>query len=176
MDDAHSRSASMAATVMGPSKGVMVSGCRRTINRTVAGDLDFVNAVELARGPSLTRRAETIETHVPPKEFHMNPKLNSSSALALSGAFAIVLGMAASAAAQNDPTAEEMANMDKCFGVALAGKNDCAAGPGTSCAGTSTIDYQSNAWTLVPKGTCAEIETPFGNGSLTASNDHLPPS
>ena len=104
----------------------------------------------------------------------MNPKLKSSSALAMSGALAIVLGFAASALAQNDPTQEEMANMDKCFGVAKAGKNDCAAGPGTTCAGTSTIDYQSNAWSLVPKGTCAEIETPFGNGSLKASNDRLP--
>ncbi len=44
--------------------------------------------------------------------------------------------------------------MEKCYGVSLAGENDCAAGPGTTCAGTSTIDYQGNAWTLVPAGTC----------------------
>ena len=43
---------------------------------------------------------------------------------------------------------------EKCYGVSLAGQNDCSAGPGTSCAGTSTVDYQGNAWTLVPKGTC----------------------
>ena len=43
---------------------------------------------------------------------------------------------------------------EKCFGVSLAGANDCAAGPGTTCAGTSTVDYQGNAWTLVPAGTC----------------------
>lgn len=43
---------------------------------------------------------------------------------------------------------------EKCFGIAKAGKNDCAAGPGTSCAGTSTRDYQGNAWVLVAKGTC----------------------
>ena len=43
---------------------------------------------------------------------------------------------------------------EKCFGVSLAGQNDCAAGPGTSCAGTSKTDYQGNAWKLVPKGTC----------------------
>lgn len=49
---------------------------------------------------------------------------------------------------------------EKCFGVSLAGENDCAAGPGTSCAGTSTVDYQGNAWTLVPAGTCADIELP----------------
>lgn len=49
---------------------------------------------------------------------------------------------------------------EKCYGVSLAGKNDCAAGPGTTCAGTSTVDYQGNAWTLVDAGTCAEIELP----------------
>jgi uncharacterized membrane protein len=55
---------------------------------------------------------------------------------------------------------------EKCFGVSLAGQNDCAAGEGTSCAGTSTIDYQGNAWKLVPKGTCVSTETPLGPGSL----------
>ncbi|ATJ83907.1 DUF2282 domain-containing protein [Halomonas beimenensis] len=57
--------------------------------------------------------------------------------------------------------------MEKCYGVALAGQNDCKAGPGTTCAGTSTVDYQGNAWKLVPEGTCTSIETPHGNGSLT---------
>ena len=51
-------------------------------------------------------------------------------------------------------------DMEKCYGVALAGENDCAAGPGTTCAGTSTVDYQGNAWTLVPAGTCATMEIP----------------
>ncbi len=41
--------------------------------------------------------------------------------------------------------------MEKCYGVALAGQNDCKAGPGTTCAGTSTVDYQGNAWKLVPE-------------------------
>ncbi len=50
--------------------------------------------------------------------------------------------------------------MEKCFGVALAGQNDCAAGPGTTCAGTSTVDYQGNAWKLVPTGTCLTMELP----------------
>lgn len=65
--------------------------------------------------------------------------------------------------------ADDKANADKekCYGVSLAGQNDCAAGPGTSCAGTSKIDYQGNAWKLVPKGTCTTIKTPKGNGSLT---------
>ena len=56
---------------------------------------------------------------------------------------------------------------DKCYGVSLAGKNDCAAGPGTSCAGTSKRNYQGNAWKYVAKGTCTAIKTPKGNGSLT---------
>ncbi|MEM1053437.1 MAG: DUF2282 domain-containing protein [Pseudomonadota bacterium] len=56
---------------------------------------------------------------------------------------------------------------EKCFGVSLAGKNDCAAGPGTSCAGTSVIDYQGNAWTYVDAGTCEATERPDGSfGSL----------
>ncbi|HCQ63955.1 MAG TPA: hypothetical protein DIU07_01710, partial [Rhodobacteraceae bacterium] len=45
---------------------------------------------------------------------------------------------------------------EKCFGVSKAGENDCAAGPGTTCAGTSSVDYQGNAWTLVPAGTCED--------------------
>ena len=57
--------------------------------------------------------------------------------------------------------------MEKCYGVALAGKNDCAAGPGTSCAGSSVRDYQGNAWKNVAAGTCTSIRTPHGNGSLT---------
>lgn len=57
---------------------------------------------------------------------------------------------------------------DKCYGVALRGQNDCFAGAGTSCAGTSTADYQGNAWKLVPKGTCEAIVTPKGHGSLVA--------
>ena len=57
--------------------------------------------------------------------------------------------------------------MEKCYGVSLAGKNDCAAGPGTSCAGTSKVDYQGNAWKLVKAGTCTSIKTPKGNGSQT---------
>ncbi len=64
---------------------------------------------------------------------------------------------------------------EKCYGVSLAGKNDCAAGPGTTCAGTSTVDYQGNAWTLVPKGTCVTTKLPDGRtGSLTELERDLP--
>lgn len=62
----------------------------------------------------------------------------------------------------------EKGDKEKCYGIAKAGKNDCAAGPGTSCAGTSTTDYQGNAWSYVDKGTCLTIETPNGKGSLEA--------
>jgi uncharacterized membrane protein len=56
---------------------------------------------------------------------------------------------------------------EQCYGVALAGKNDCFAGPGTTCAGTSKANYQGNSFKLVPKGTCTNIQTPNGPGSLT---------
>ncbi|HXP01554.1 MAG TPA: DUF2282 domain-containing protein [Luteibacter sp.] len=60
--------------------------------------------------------------------------------------------------------------MEKCYGVAMAGKNDCAAGPGTTCAGTAKKDYQGNAWVLVDKGTCTSIKTPKGHGTLEAQS------
>lgn len=66
----------------------------------------------------------------------------------------------AAAFAANVPTQAEAASKEKCYGVSLAGKNDCAAGAGTTCAGTSTVDYQGNAWTLVDAGTCASIDLP----------------
>lgn len=72
---------------------------------------------------------------------------------------------AAMAAKDTMPTGHE-AGMEKCYGVSLAGKNDCAAGKGTSCAGTSKVDYQANAWKNVAKGTCTTIKTPHGMGSL----------
>jgi uncharacterized membrane protein len=75
---------------------------------------------------------------------------------------ALTLAAAAAHAADRSKPA-----MEKCYGVSLAGKNDCKAGAGTSCAGTSKVDYQGNAWKLVKAGTCTSIETPKGNGSLT---------
>lgn len=51
---------------------------------------------------------------------------------------------------QTASAAEE--NMEKCYGVALAGKNDCKAGPGTTCAGTSKINYKTNAWKSGARG------------------------
>ncbi len=80
-------------------------------------------------------------------------------------ALALVAGAGLAQAQSNNRSAEPA--MEKCYGVALATKNDCAAGPGTTCAGTSTRDYQGNAWKLVPAGTCTSIQTPRGNGSLS---------
>lgn len=69
----------------------------------------------------------------------------------------------------------QAADQEKCYGVSLAGQNDCKAGEGTSCQGTSTVDYQGNAWTLVPAGTCVTMELPEGRkGSLTELTRDLP--
>jgi uncharacterized membrane protein len=89
----------------------------------------------------------------------MNPvkTLLAAAALAAFGA----------AAAHADDMSGQKAPMEKCYGVALAGHNDCKAGEGTTCAGTSKTDYQGNAWKLVAKGTCETIQTPKGHGSLT---------
>jgi uncharacterized membrane protein len=81
----------------------------------------------------------------------------SHAALAASLAVAIATG---SAQAAPQP-------MEKCYGISLAGKNDCKAGAGTSCAGTSKVNYQGNAYKLVVAGTCTKTKTPKGFGSLT---------
>ena len=90
----------------------------------------------------------------------------SMTAASLALAFGAALSVAASPVAAAD---EPMADKEKCFGVAMKGKNDCKAGAGTSCAGTSKMDYQSNAWSLVPKGTCEKTvspTSPTGHGQL----------
>ena len=97
-------------------------------------------------------------------------------ALPLAASVATALTLAAS------QMQAQAADMEKCFGISLAGQNDCAAGPGTTCAGTSTVDYQGNAWTLVAAGTCTEMELPAmadGSarmGSLDALARDLPPA
>ena len=95
-----------------------------------------------------------------------------SKSLVIAGALAAALsGVAGMASAQEN---------EKCFGVALAGQNECAAGEGTTCAGTSKVDYQGNSWKLVPAGTCETMELPAGmdgmarKGSLTALERDLP--
>ena len=70
---------------------------------------------------------------------------------------AMTAALAGAIATATPAVADDMA-MEKCFGVSVAGKNDCAAGPGTTCAGTSKVDYQGNAWALVPAGLCENTE------------------
>jgi len=92
----------------------------------------------------------------------------------------VASALAAAALTTTVATPADAQAREKCFGVSLAGQNDCAAGPGTSCAGTSTVDYQGNAWTLVPAGTCADIELPAMDdgtarmGSLEEMSRDLP--
>ncbi|MFO1503800.1 MAG: DUF2282 domain-containing protein [Steroidobacteraceae bacterium] len=99
--------------------------------------------------------------------------MNHSHRIALLGSLAGLLTTAAATSfAAEMPTP---AGKEKCYGIALKGKNDCAAGPGTTCSGTSKVDYQGNAWKLVPTGTCTTLKLP-GNrsGSLSAQNRDLP--
>ena len=90
----------------------------------------------------------------------MSATLKTLTLTALAGA------VTAAVASFSLPAAAAEENMEKCYGVALKGQNDCAAGS-SSCAGTSTVDYQGDAWKLVPAGTCTTMETPLGPGSLT---------
>lgn len=93
--------------------------------------------------------------------------MNKLTVTAVAASFAAALAAVSLPAAGQNASKGQEAAKEKCYGVALKGKNDCAAGPGTTCAGTSKIDYQLNAWKLVPAGTCADIKTPNGHGSLT---------
>jgi len=93
---------------------------------------------------------------------------NAITAATLAGSLAAaftIISLSASAG-----PAPVQANADKCYGIAKAGANDCGAGPGTTCAGTSKVDYQGNAWKYVAKGTCTTMDTPKGKGSLTAKS------
>jgi uncharacterized membrane protein len=99
----------------------------------------------------------------------MSAKINASAAL-LAAAVASLVASAAHAAplTKAEEGAALAAHKEKCYGVALKGQNDCAAGPGTSCQGTSTVDFQGNSWKFVRGGTCTSIQVPGGgHGSLT---------
>ncbi|WP_168454589.1 BufA1 family periplasmic bufferin-type metallophore [Sphingopyxis microcysteis] len=91
-----------------------------------------------------------------------------TNSLKLSLAASAVLAMAAGTLAT--PAVAADGPKEKCYGVALKGKNDCAAGPGTSCAGTSTVDYQGNAWKYVAKGSCEKM-----GGTLAAHKGNAKP-
>ncbi len=109
---------------------------------------------------------------------------NRTVSILVASAFAAALGSLAATSAGAQGSKADMEKMmmakqketagkvtsgkfEKCYGVALKGQNDCFAGAGTTCAGTSTVNYQGNAFKLEPEGTCATIKTPSGNGSLT---------
>jgi uncharacterized membrane protein len=99
----------------------------------------------------------------------MSVKTIVTSAL-LASAMTTALAAVASAAPLTDDEmkAATAAHKEKCYGIALKGQNDCAAGPGTTCQGTSTVDFQGNSWKFVQGGTCAKIAVPGGkHGSLT---------
>ncbi len=101
----------------------------------------------------------------------MNTNVKKSSvALALGAALAL-------SSASGSASADEMKmEQEKCYGVALAGENDCKAGPGTSCAGTSIKDYQGNAFSIVAKGTCEMLDSPTsptGHGQLDAFEEKM---
>ena len=91
----------------------------------------------------------------------MSIKINSVTSLAIAAALSSALVTAVSTSAQAGAK-------EKCYGVSLKGQNDCAAGAGTTCAATSKVDYQGNAWRLVDQGACITTQTPFGPGSLSA--------
>ena len=94
--------------------------------------------------------------------------MTDTKTLALMGAVAAAVTSYAAAPAHAQDAV-------KCYGVSLAGENDCAAGPGTTCAGTSTVDYQGNAWTLVDAGTCEQYSSEAeGEFALPAMADGTP--
>jgi uncharacterized membrane protein len=93
------------------------------------------------------------------------------SSFILAGVVSSALASIAAAAplTKAEGEAAVAAHKEKCFGVALKGQNDCAAGAGTSCQGTSTVDFQGNSWKFVQGGTCESIELSTGkHGSLKA--------
>lgn len=101
----------------------------------------------------------------------------TASAAILASAVTAALSSFAHAAplSEAEMSAAMEAGKEKCYGVSLAGMNDCAAGPGTTCQGTSTVDFQGNAWTLVPGGTCTSIMVPGDRtGSLEPLDRDLP--
>lgn len=87
----------------------------------------------------------------------------ATAAIALAAIAGSVLAADMTTKAGNDTA------MEKCYGIAQAGKNDCKAGAGTTCAGSAKKDYDGMHWKSVPAGTCTSIKTPNGSGSLTPS-------
>ena len=93
--------------------------------------------------------------------------MNTSTKIAALTASAFALSLATAVAHADDDDHMAADGQERCYGVSLAGENDCASTGNNSCAGTSTIDYDGHAWTYVDAGTCEDIQTPYGPGSLT---------
>lgn len=93
----------------------------------------------------------------------MTSSMKKASALALAGAFATALSMAATT---NPAKADDF---EKCFGVSKAGGNDCASDGANSCAGTSKTDFDGKAWKLVKTGTCTSLEVDIKSASGAAA-------
>ena len=103
----------------------------------------------------------------------MNDQAKRVTGITVACAFSAALSLVAA----NHQAAAAESDQEKCYGVSKKGENGCHAGPGTSCAGTSTVDYQGNSWSLVPKGTCLTIELPGDRkGSLEPLTRDLPPA
>ncbi|HEY2863530.1 MAG TPA: DUF2282 domain-containing protein [Casimicrobiaceae bacterium] len=79
--------------------------------------------------------------------------MNQQSTIQAAVAGLLALGFAASVSAQPVPP---QPGKDKCYGIAKAGQNDCAAGK-HACAGQSTVDNDPVSWKYVAKGTCEKI-------------------
>lgn len=77
---------------------------------------------------------------------------------------AAALATMCTAAVAADATDKPKAEQEKCFGIAKAGQNDCAAAGAHGCAGQSKMDKGGADWKYVAKGTCAKA-----GGKLTAS-------
>lgn len=94
-------------------------------------------------------------------------RIGTAAALAVT---ALLASCGPDAGKKESTSSKDLASREKCFGIALKGKNDCKAGPGTSCAGTSTVDYQGNSWKYVDAGTCEKL-----GGALAAHAGHARP-
>jgi uncharacterized membrane protein len=105
------------------------------------------------------------------RKFEMSPTRRIFNSAMLASAVAAAVSTATLVSA----TSAIAGDKEKCFGVALKGTNDCAAGAGTTCAGTSAVDYQGNSWKYVDKGTCVSMELPEGrHGGLEAMTRDVP--
>jgi uncharacterized membrane protein len=113
---------------------------------------------------SVDQQSRPIQLGLPFKEeFLMNTTRRIFSAAVLASAVTAAVAVVATT------TPAYAAKKEKCYGVSLKGGNDCAAGAGTTCAGTSTKNYQGNAWKFVAKGSCVSMQLPGGRkGSLSA--------